>query len=181
MKALEKISFLGITFFIYCLIGWIYEVSLTYYKFQIFVNRGFLHGPYIPIYGLGAFILLITLHKIFESKVYIKRIPITPLVIFILTFIITSIIEYSASYILEKFFNLVLWDYYGYKYNLNGRICLTTSTYFGIGGLIVFYIVQPLLNKIRTLLNDKVTIVLGLSIISIMIVDFIITLIDKYI
>ncbi len=179
MKILEKISFLGITFFTYCLIGWIYEVLFTYHESHIFVNRGFLHGTYIPIYGFGAFILLISLQKIFQNKVYIKKVPITPLVIFILTFIITSVIEYSASYILEKYFNLVLWNYYGYRYNLNGRICLMTSTYFGIGGLIAFYIVQPLLNKFRTLLNDRITIILGLSAISIMVVDFIITLIYK--
>ena len=178
MKLFERISFLGITFFTYCVIGWIYEVTISYYTFHRFINRGFLHGPYIPIYGFGALIFLITLQKLFERKIYIKRVPITPLAIFSLTFIISSVIEYSASYILEKVFNLVLWDYFSYEYNLNGRICLTTSTYFGIGGLIVFYIVQPILNRVRKSLNDRVTISIGMGLIAIMLIDLIITLID---
>lgn len=178
MKLTEKISFLGITFFIYCLIGWIYEVVLTYHAFNCFENRGFLHGPYLPIYGFSAIFLIITLNRIHEKKVYIKKIPITPIVIFILTFIISSVIEYIASYILENGFNLVLWDYYGYKYNLNGRISLTTSTYFGIGGLIIFYIVQPLLRLLKNKISFKILNPIGIGIISIMILDLIITLIQ---
>lgn len=178
MKPLEKISFLGITFFTYCLIGWIYEVIITYYAFHHFENRGFLHGPYLPIYGFSAIFLILTLNKIYERKVYIKKVPITSLLIFLLTFIISSVIEYLTSYVLEKGFNLVLWDYYGYKYNLNGRISLTTSTYFGIGGLIIFYIVQPLLRLLKNKISFKILNPIGIAIILIMLLDLIITLIQ---
>ncbi|HAS78516.1 MAG TPA: hypothetical protein DCS38_02100 [Ruminococcus sp.] len=104
-----------------------------------------------------------------------KKICCKTIVIFFSVLILSSLIEYSASYILEKFFNLRLWNYSDYKYNLNGRIALESSIYFGIGGLVIFYVVQPLLDKLRTRINPNAIIISGILISAVMISDFIIT------
>ncbi|MCC8069939.1 MAG: putative ABC transporter permease, partial [Ruminococcus sp.] len=108
-------SFWSCNFLIYSIVGWIYEVVLTYHVFGIFINRGFLHGTYLPIYGFTGLILSFILNIIIRKPIYIKRVPITPIIVFLIVFAVTSIVEYSASYILEKCFNLVLWDYSMYK------------------------------------------------------------------
>ena len=135
---IEFITFYICCFFVYCVIGWIYEVITMFNLGFGFVNRGFLHGFYLPIYGFSALFFIFAFGKIAEKKFKVWKISFTPLIIFLLVFITSSVIEYSASYILEKCFNLRLWSYASYKYNLNGRIALESSTYFGIGGLIIF-------------------------------------------
>lgn len=171
----EFISFYIFSFFIYCFIGWVYEV-ITMYAFGYgFVNRGFLYGCYIPIYGFASLFFLLTLSKMVKKKFKIKNIPVTPIMVFLAVFVMSSIIEYASSYILETVFHLKLWDYSGYEHNLNGRISLKSSIYFGIGGLIIFYIVQPLLDKLRRHMKSEITIIIGLIIAVIMTTDFIIT------
>lgn len=175
----EFTAFYICSFFVYCVIGWIYEVAAMYNAGYGFVNRGFLYGCYIPIYGFSSILFLILFSRMVKKKVKIKNISVTPVVIFILVFLLSSVIEYSASYILEEFFNLSLWSYEGHKYNLNGRISLLTSCYFGIGGLIIFYIVQPVLDRIRKHITPEITIIAGRVISVIMISDFIITVAVK--
>lgn len=171
----EFITFYICSFFVYCFIGWIYEV-ITMYKLGFgFVNRGFLHGCYIPIYGFCAIFFIIILHGLVRKKICIGKINITPLIVFISVFILSSVIEYAASYILEKVFNLRLWSYNDYKYNLNGRIALASSCFFGIGGILIFYVIQPLLDKLRKKTKPEIIIISGIIIAVIMITDFIIT------
>lgn len=169
-KKAETAAFYICSFFVYCVIGWIYEVIVMYSRGFGFVNRGYLHGCYIPIYGFCSLFFLIVLNGIRKRKFAAK-----PFVIFFSVLILSSLIEYSASYILEKFFNLRLWNYSDYKYNLNGRIALESSIYFGIGGLVIFYVVQPLLDKLRTRINPNAIIISGILIAAVMISDFIIT------
>lgn len=173
---LETSAFYICCFLVYCFIGWVYEVITMYNLGFGFVNRGFLHGCYLPIYGFSALFFILIFGKIAQKKFRIGKISFTPLIIFLLVFITSSVIEYSASYILETCFNLKLWSYNSYKYNLNGRIALESSIYFGIGGLVIFYIVQPVMQKIRKHIKPEITIVSGLIIAVIMISDFIITI-----
>lgn len=135
-----------------------------------------MHGTYLPIYGFTGLILSFILNIIIRKPIYIKRVPITPIIVFLIVFAVTSIVEYSASYILEKCFNLVLWDYSMYKYNLNGRVSLNTSVYFGIGGLLLYYVINPVMSKFCQCVNKKVVIFLGIVSILIILVDLIITL-----
>lgn len=176
LNKLETPAFYICCFFIYCFIGWVYEVITMYHLGFGFVNRGFLHGCYLPIYGFSALFFILIFGKTAQRKFKVRKISFTPLIIFLLVFITSSVIEYSASYILEKCFNLKLWSYNSYKYNLNGRIALESSIYFGIGGLVIFYIVQPVMQKIRKHIKPEITIACGLIISAVMISDFIITI-----
>lgn len=118
------------------------EVCVTYFKKHEFVNRGFLIGPYCPIYGWGCILINILLNQ-YKSNV---------VVVFMLIIIICSILEYLTSYVMEKIFHIRWWDYSNRKYNLNGRICLSNMLAFGVLGCLVIYIVNPfflsLINKL---------------------------------
>ena len=119
-------------FIIYSIIGWILEIIFAFINLKKFVNRGFLIGPYCPIYGAGCLLLTILLSKYAEDTI----------VLFALSIIICSILEYLTSWIMEKIFKLRWWDYSDMKFNINGRICLETMIPFGIIGSRVFYLPQ---------------------------------------
>lgn len=109
-----KIYFL--LFFIYSVMGWILEITCKFIEYKKFANRGFLIGPYCPIYGFGA--LFITL--------FLGRYSNDIIALFVMTILICGVLEYFTSYIMEKIFKLRWWDYSRRKYNINGRICLDT-------------------------------------------------------
>ena len=98
-----------------------------------FVNRGFLIGPYCPIYGHGAILITILLQKYIDD----------PIALFIMGVVVCSILEYLTSYFMEKIFHARWWDYSRYKFNINGRICLRTMIPFGLLGLFIMYVSNP--------------------------------------
>lgn len=127
------IRFYFLLFISYSVIGWIMETILKTIEYKKFVNRGFLIGPYCPIYGCGALLMTFLLQGYAED----------PIVLFVFNIIICSILEYSTSYIMEKIFKARWWDYSYTKYNINGRICLNTMIPFGLLGLLMMYIINP--------------------------------------
>lgn len=124
-------------FIIYSFIGWTMEVVWNLFTDKKLVNRGFLIGPYCPIYGVGCLLLIILLGR-FKSD---------PVLLFFMSIIVCSILEYSTSYIMEKLFKARWWDYSEYKFNLNGRICAATMIPFGILGVLVVYYLNPFVSK----------------------------------
>lgn len=122
-------------FLIYSFIGWLTEVSAFLISDKKFVNRGFMVGPVVPIYGTGG--MLITL---FLTRYYNE-----PVTLFCMAVIVCSILEYFTSYLMEKLFKTRWWDYSNKKFNINGRICLSNLVFFGIMGLIMIYLVNPFL------------------------------------
>ena len=130
-------------FFLYAVLGWIVEITYVYIIDKKLVNRGFLIGPYIPIYGSSAIIMILYLNQYKEN----------PLTVFLLGVVICSILEYITSYLLEKIFNARWWDYSNLKFNVNGRICLKNSCLFGILGLILIYLINPLFIKLLHEMN----------------------------
>ena len=101
-------------------------------------NRGFLFGPYCPIYGFGAIVIIYTLIYFIDS----------PVKVFFLGMLFASILEYITSFLLEKIFKAKWWDYSTYPFNFNGRICLLNSLEFGILGLVLTYISHPFISDI---------------------------------
>ena len=148
-------------FIIYSFIGWIVDVCDVIYESGKVVNRGFLIGPICPIYGVGI-LLMINLLKNYTSS---------PLVLFILAIFIFMTLEYFTSYIMEKLFNARWWDYSDKLLNLNGRICLETTIPFGLGGLLVMYIVNPFVTTNLSKINHNLLIIISLIIFVIFIID----------
>ena len=169
-------SFYVCCFLVYCCIGWVYEVIWEFKVGNGFVNRGFLYGPYLPIYGFGVLTLLALLHKLLDKKIKIGKINITPILIFFAILFIVSVIEYFASVGMELLFHKRWWDYSYDKINLNGRISLRNSSLLAIGGWILIYLVQPILDKLLGKISKKVIKISSILIISIICFDFIVTM-----
>lgn len=129
-------------FMIYAILGWVMEVTCKLIQYKRFINRGFLIGPYCPIYGYGSLLITILLSKYTED----------PIVLFIMAIVICGTLEYLTSYFMEKIFKARWWDYSQRKFNLNGRICLGTIVPFGLLGLLIMYVLNPFfLSKINML------------------------------
>ena len=126
-----------ILFILYSIFGWICEEFATYDKEKGFINRGFLIGPYCPIYGASALIMIILLNR-FSN----------PYVIFILSLIICTTVEYLASYFMELIFNARWWDYSKKRFNIDGRVCLKNAICFGFMGLVLIKYINPFLETI---------------------------------
>lgn len=133
---IDTYCYLVIWFSFYSFLGWLYESAWVSINHKEFINRGFLTGPVIPIYGFGAVLFIILLHS-FEN----------PVVIFILGSVTACILEYFTSWSMEKIFHARWWDYSHYPFNLNGRICLYGATLFGVFAVIIIKVLQPVLEK----------------------------------
>lgn len=120
-------------FFTYSFLGWIAECIYCGIPAKKFINRGFLAGPYCPIYGCGAMVVIHLLQPWSDN----------PLMIFLIGIVLTSTLEYLTSFLMEKLFHTKWWDYSKYPFNLHGRVCLKNSLLFGILVLAVFYLVHP--------------------------------------
>lgn len=152
-------------FFTYAILGWIIETTLVSIEKRKFVNRGFLIGPYCPIYGFGGLAITILL------KNYTKD----PIVLFLMAVIICGILEYFTSYIMEKIFKARWWDYSAKKYNINGRICLETVVPFGILGCLVMYVLNPITFKYLNMLSNSMLNIISAICFTIFITDNIVS------
>lgn len=150
---LYSYSKLFLYFFICSMIGYIIEViNTSYNKKKLVLSRGFLIGPYLPIYGVGAMLMTAFLKK-YEQDV---------IVLFIMSTFICSTLEYITSYIMEKIFKVRWWDYKNKKYNLDGRICLENGLLFGIAGVWVIKMLNPILFTIGNKLSAFTILLLGI-------------------
>lgn len=118
---------------IYSFFGFITETLYTSILNHSFQDRGFLTLPLIPIYGFGAMIALYLL-KPFTYK---------PVLLFVLSIVITSSLEYVTSYVMDKVFHMRWWDYSDKKFNIKGRVCLRNSFLFGVLSLALVYFIHP--------------------------------------
>ena len=127
-------------FFIFCGVGWLWEVSLELVKTATFVNRGVLHGPWLPIYGTGVVLILTLLYR-FRRKPFAEAIA---------TVLACGVLEYTTAFVLETTKGVKWWDYTGYFLNIDGRVCAEGLLVFMLGGLAVVYALGPMLDdKIR--------------------------------
>ena len=133
-----SVSSLFILFMLYSFVGWSIETIYCSILSQKFVYRGFLVGPVCPIYGFGALGIIFILAP-FKNH---------PELIFICGTIMTSVLEYAVSFLLEKIFKKSWWDYSDRKFNINGRVCLLNSSFFGGLSLLLIYVLHPLSGKL---------------------------------
>lgn len=120
-------------FIIYSFLGWVCESIYCSAGEHRLINRGFLTGPFCPIYGLGALLILMLLSPLTDNFT----------TIFFAGIVITSVLEYVSSYILEVAFNTKWWDYSNYKFNIQGRVCLKNSLLFGILCVLLHFFIHP--------------------------------------
>lgn len=152
-------------FIIYSFIGWLLELAFSYIQLKKVVNRGFLIGSYCPIYGAGCLLLIILLSDYADNI----------LVLFALSMIVCSILEYFTSWIMEKIFKLRWWDYTNMKFNINGRICLETMVPFGIVGVLVVKYINPWFLDIINLINPHTLTIIVIILMSLFIIDVLVS------
>ena len=125
-------------FIIYSFLGWCCETVYCSILQKKFVNRGFLYGPLCPIYGCGALLVLYLLRDVQTS--------ILPL--FLSGMVVTTILEYLTSVLLEKLFHMKWWDYSAMPFNINGRVCLLNSCEFGALSVFVVMVLHPAVTRL---------------------------------
>ena len=121
-------------FIIYSFAGWVMETVLVSVQSKEFVNRGFMNGPFCPIYGTGAVAVYLFLTPV-QNNIF---------AVIILGGLIATVIEYFTSLVMEKLFNAKWWDYSDKKFNVNGRICLSISVCWGFLSAFMLKVMQPL-------------------------------------
>ena len=149
-------------FFTFSFTGWLWEVLLHLVNNGVFVNRGTLYGPWLPIYGIGGVSILF----------FLKRFRSHPILMFLTSVILCGVIEYTGAWYLETFKHLKYWDYSGYFLNLDGRICLEGLIVFGLGGCGFTYIFAPVLDNIFNTWNISIKRIISVVLIILFLIDF---------
>ena len=155
-KMVENIKKYYLYFMMYACFGWLYEVFLEVVVYQWgFTNRGVLFGPYCPVYGVGALAFIFTMGRLLKNKKIKEKILLVP-IIFLGCMCIATLIELITSYLCEWVMGYWPWQtYVDYKYNFQGRIALSPSLRFGLGGVLFLYILQPIFEKLVNKLSKK--------------------------
>ncbi len=161
---MTEIKILFLLFLTYSICGWIMEMIVTVIEDHEIVNRGFLIGPYCPIYGVCSISMILLLSKVTN-----------PFLLFILSILICSVGEYLTSYLMEKMFKARWWDYSHIKYNLNGRICLRNCLFFGILGFVMIKYVNTFFFNIYSNFSMHTLNILFYTLATIFIADMIIS------
>ena len=162
----ERLISLILLFFSYAFIGWCIEVTLKYFQFHRFINRGFLTGPWLPIYGSGAVLITIAVKGAapLESSIGTT---------FVLSLLLCGLLEYLTSYFLEKRFHARWWDYSQKPMNLHGRVWIGNLILFGLGGVLIVNLINPLLERVSRHLSLPAQEVLALTLSAIFIADYV--------
>lgn len=157
-KKIEIVRDIFIFFIVYCIIGWIFEELVFLVEDHILYNRGFLFGPWLPIYGFGGIIITALFFRAKNKPVKVGKINIRPLIIYFEACIIATIVELISTYIIDftggNF--KTLWDYSQNFMNFQGRIALIPDAKFGVLALLAIYVIQPVLKKIIETKKQKV-------------------------
>lgn len=165
---MTDISFplLVLYFTLYSIAGWLCETLWCSVGNRKPINRGFLTGPWCPIYGFGALLILgIT-----------KPLPQHPAVIFLISMVTASALEYITGWLLEALFQTRWWDYSGRRFHLKGRVCLRNALLFGLMGLALTWYAQPLAEQLIGKMTSETQRVLSSLIIALFVFDLVRTL-----
>ena len=128
---------------IYSIIGWVYESTICSIGHRKLINRGFLNGPYCPIYGTGAVLVLLVLGRIQN-----------PVLLFFAGALVTCSLEYLTSWLMEKLFHARWWDYSKRKFNIGGRVCLIGAVVFGAFSVVLVLVLHPFVKSLTDRLTD---------------------------
>ena len=165
---MNNIFFQLLTYFvIYSFLGWVLESIVRTICERKIINTGFLIGPFCPIYGFGAIIMILFLNQ-YKNNI---------ILLFIVSVIALSLWEYIVGVLLEKFFHTKYWDYSNHKFNFKERICLTNSIAWGILGVLFINYIHPFIIQVIGYMNFTY-LAIGTSIIAlILLIDAIISVV----
>ena len=168
---MEYLVDLVLLFFFYSFVGWCIEVTLKFFQYHRFINRGFLTGPCLPIYGSGCALITAAI----DGLVLVSRYESSYGSVFAVSFVLCGILEYLVSYFLEKRFHARWWDYSQKPMNLHGRIWIGNLMLFGLGGVIVVKIVNPLMYRLLTSIPIKARYITAIVLLMVLLADYIVS------
>ena len=157
-KIKEELTILFWIFIIGSIAGFIFEITVVFFQKGHFeLRQGLIYGPFIPVYGIGAMLYYVVLNKIkLKNK----------LQIFLITMLLGGLTEYLCSFMQEKLFGTISWDYSYLPFNIQGRTSLLHCIYWGIGGILYVTYIEPLIEKMREKINKNsiriITIILAI-------------------
>ena len=122
-----------LVFYLYCFLGWCFESAVVSVQQRRFVNRGFLRGPMLPIYGFGATLLL---HIALPLHAH-------PVWLFFASMVAATVFEYIVGVVMERLFKIKYWDYSEHRFQFRGYICLQSSVCWGVMGLLLTWVIHP--------------------------------------
>lgn len=153
-------------FVFYSFIGWACETIFCSLAQKRFVNRGFLSGPFCPLYGFGAIFVLLLFSGYADD----------PLALFLQSIVVTSVLEYITSVLLERVFHMRLWDYSHKKWNINGRVCLRNSLMFGVLSVLLVCVIHPFFSSLLEKLPEWASVTLFGVLVAYFICDLAVTI-----
>ncbi|MBQ6974250.1 MAG: putative ABC transporter permease, partial [Oscillospiraceae bacterium] len=157
---------LVLLFFAYAFLGWCIEVTLKFFQFHRFINRGFLTGPWLPIYGSGASLITVVIKGLAPLEFSVGT-------TFIVSFFLCGFLEYMTSYVLEKRFHARWWDYSQKPMNLHGRVWIGNLILFGLGGVVIVDLINPLLLRLSEHMSFPLREIMALSLSAVFVADYV--------
>ena len=150
-------------FYLYCFIGWCFESTVVSVSQRKPVNRGFMKGPFLPIYGSGAIMILLFTLPVRTNYV----------LVFLLGMLAATILEYVTGACMERLFKVRYWDYSHKRFNLHGYICLTSSLAWGALSVALVAFLQTWLERFVFYLSDDMAGALVFVVSVIFVYDFV--------
>ncbi len=163
---IESLINLILLFFAYAFLGWCIEVTLKYFQFHRFINRGFLTGPWLPIYGSGAALITVVIKGLAPLKFSVGT-------TFAVSFLLCGFLEYMTSYVLEKRFHARWWDYSQKPMNLHGRVWIGNLILFGLGGVVIVDLINPLLLRLSEHMSFPLREIMALFLSVVFVADYV--------
>ena len=164
--ATDRLINLILLFFAYAFLGWCIEVTLKYFQFHRFINRGFLTGPWLPIYGSGAALITVVIKGLAPLEFSVGT-------TFAVSFLLCGFLEYMTSYVLEKRFHARWWDYSQKPMNLHGRVWIGNLILFGLGGVVIVDLINPLLLRLSEHMSFPLREIMALSLSVVFVADYV--------
>lgn len=152
-------------FFIYSLVGWCVEVCFAAVQHRKFVNRGFVNGPFCPIYGFGSLLIMLFLRELTDNLFFL----------FLGSAILSTVLEYITGFVLEKIFHQKLWSYSKIRFNIGGYVCLRYTILWGLLAVLTMRFTNPFLCRILAFVPNIITRIVLLSLSILLLLDFLTT------
>ena len=152
-------------FSVYSVLGWVCETVYCSVIQRKFVNRGFLNGPVCPVYGVGAVLVIALLRSVSHNLT----------ALFLAGMMVTTVLEYLTSVLLEKLFHMRWWDYSHFKFQINGRVCLLNSILFGILSVFMLRVLHPRVEELVGMLPEALLPWVSLAIAAVFLADTAVT------
>lgn len=149
-------------FYFYCFGGWCFESAYVSVTTRKLTNRGFMRGPFLPLYGSGGLMMLVVSMP-FQDNIAL---------VYVAGCIGATLLEYVTGVVMEALFKVRYWDYTGQKFNFKGYICLSSSLFWGVLTILMTEIIHVSVERLMYAIPDRVLSVVTILLTMAIVADF---------